>query len=307
MVIINFQKSQLANRIWNFASFIANSIEHDYKLVNLGFKYAEYFEATSRNDFDGYPITLKRFPFRFADKIYPAVFKNWSSITYKLFKKTPTIRKFYKTTKNEDITQEIFDLNRPDFVKDAKNKPVLVEGWMFRDPINVRKHREKLLKFFKPIAEYQSEINKATNSLANKADVIIGIHIRRGDYAKFAGGRWFYTDEQYAKWMHKLQHLYAERGKSCCFFIASNENIDQNLFEGLNTTFERRHFIVDLYTLANCDIIAGPPSSFSQWAAFYGKKPLVMLTHANQEIEIPELNESLLPDFDFAERNLYTF
>ena len=32
--------------------------------------------------------------------------------------------------------------------------------------------------------------------------------------------------------------------------------------------------VEDLYALAGCDLLIGPPSTFTQWASFYGKVPL---------------------------------
>jgi hypothetical protein len=32
-----------------------------------------------------------------------------------------------------------------------------------------------------------------------------------------------------------------------------------------------------MYALAQCDLILGPPSTFSQWASFYGQRPLCIV------------------------------
>ena len=41
----------------------------------------------------------------------------------------------------------------------------------------------------------------------------------------------------------------------------------------------------DLYALARCDYIFGPVSTFSQWASFYGDKPLFHLHESNDRVE----------------------
>jgi hypothetical protein len=38
----------------------------------------------------------------------------------------------------------------------------------------------------------------------------------------------------------------------------------------------------DLYSLAACNAIMGPPSSFSMWASYYGQVPLHMLESEDQ-------------------------
>lgn len=308
MVIINSQSSQLANRLWGFSSFIANSIEYGYPLVNLGFhKYKQYFEATSSNNFSKYPISVSRTGVPILDYLYSNVFKNWANITYRKFGRTPVLHKFYITTFAEDRTSTIFDLNRADFIKDAKSRKVLVQGWMFRDPANVRKHRDVLCKFFKPVEPYYSTVEQEINDAKLSADILIGVHIRRGDYATFLGGKWYYSDEQYAQMMQQLVDAYAALGKTCAFFICSNEAVDLSKYAGLTVLTKQRHFIVDLYALAKCDAIIGPPSTFSQWAAFYGQKPLTMILSGDQKMVIPKYSDSFLPEIDFPEKSVYTF
>jgi hypothetical protein len=308
MVIINSQNAQLANRLWGFSSFIANSIEHNYPLINLGFyKYRNYFEATQNNNFGRYPISIKRSGIGFLDYFYSNLFKTYSSFTYRKFGKTPTFGKLYRTNFTEDLTATVVDLNSPNFVKDAQTKKVLAQGWMFRDPINIRKHRAKIIDFFKPVEPYYTQVNQEIQDARKLADILIAVHIRRGDYATFADGKWFYSDVEYAEWMHQLENSYKAIGKTTAFFICSNEKINLEAYKNLNVITKSRHFIVDLYAMAECDAIIGPPSTYSQWAAYYGNKPLTMLLAGKQKLEIPKFNSAFLSEEDFPERNLYLF
>jgi hypothetical protein len=45
-------------------------------------------------------------------------------------------------------------------------------------------------------------------------------------------------------------------------------------FPGLPVTLGSGVAIEDLYALAACDRLVGPPSTFTQWASFYGRVPL---------------------------------
>jgi hypothetical protein len=38
--------------------------------------------------------------------------------------------------------------------------------------------------------------------------------------------------------------------------------------------------VEDLYSLARCDYLLGPPSTFSLWASFYGNVPLHQMASA---------------------------
>jgi hypothetical protein len=308
MVIINSQTAQLANRLWGFSTFIANSIEHDYRLVNPGFfPYRLFFEATRSNCFDGYPITVKRTGIPYLDYFYGNLFKNWSSFNYRRFKKVPALYKYYYLRFTNDLNHQVFDLNQEEFLYHAKNRKVLVCGWMFRDPVNVRKHADKIRKFFTPVEPYRSEVARALEQARKLADVLVGVHIRRGDYASFLNGIWFYSDREYASMMRQLTELYASEGKTCAFFVCSNEMIDESHYTGLKIAYTQRHFIVDLYGLSGCDAIIGPPSTFSQWAAYYGDKPLSMILCNNQKMTVPVYNPAFLPDQDFVAKEAYRF
>jgi hypothetical protein len=41
----------------------------------------------------------------------------------------------------------------------------------------------------------------------------------------------------------------------------------------------------DLYALAQCDYITGPPTTDTQWASFYGNHPMLFLDCGDQWIE----------------------
>ena len=278
MVIINSQTAKLANRLWHFSGFIANSIEYNYALVNIGFtRYLPFFESTANNDFKGLPISITRTHIKHLDHLYSNLFKNWSSFTYRKFGKTPTIFKFHRTTYKEDIEDVIYDLNNPQFVHDAQTRRIIVEGWMMRDPVNLRKHATTIQQLFIPVEPYKSTVEQTVKNARKMADVVVGVHIRRGDYANYLNGVWCFDDSTYADKMQKLAYMYEQKGKSCAFLICSNERINTDNYKGLSITFEPRHFIVDLYALAACDAIIAPPSTYSQWAAYYGGIPLYML------------------------------
>ena len=54
---------------------------------------------------------------------------------------------------------------------------------------------------------------------------------------------------------------------------------------GLSVGFAPGVPVEDLYALAACDYVLGPVSSFTQWASFYGSKPLLHLRDSKDRIE----------------------
>jgi hypothetical protein len=102
--------------------------------------------------------------------------------------------------------------------------------------------------------------------------VLIGVHVRRGDYEQFVGGRYFYSLEQYAAVMDRVRALFPDQ--AVAFWVCSNESLSPDSFPGLAVFAGLGGIMEDLYALARCDYVIGPPSTFSAWASFYGQVPL---------------------------------
>jgi hypothetical protein len=68
------------------------------------------------------------------------------------------------------------------------------------------------------------------------------------------------------------------------FLVCSNETLDTNIFCNFNITMSQSSAIVDLYSLSDCDLIIGPPSTYTQWASYFGGKPLCHIYSVNEPI-----------------------
>ena len=287
MVLNNYKGGQLANRIISFAHLIANSIEYNYPLINPEFdEYEPFFEATSKNSFNDYPISVKIYKNKLTNLIAKKFIRLWLDITWKITTITPFYN-LYRIFKTHDKQEIEFDLNEPSFIKNAQTKNVVVQGWSFRDRKNFIKHQDLLRHFFTPVDSFRQQVITLINDIRKEADIVIGVHIRRGDYSTFKGGKYLYSDEVYADKMLQLHNQYTGQNKTIAFFICSNETINKTEFPAtLNLITGKRHFIIDLYGLALCDGIIGPPSSFSSWASFYGKVPIRHIQSKTEEIKL---------------------
>ena len=74
-------------------------------------------------------------------------------------------------------------------------------------------------------------------------------------------------------------------GKKIGFVICSNDDVTLTIPTQSVAFYPRGIFIEDLYTLAGCDYIIGPPSTFSQWASYYGNKPIKILFNPDDHIK----------------------
>lgn len=150
------------------------------------------------------------------------------------------------------------------------------------DGAYVAKHRDRLRWLFAPPQDVEDALAEAMPAPASVA--YVGIHIRRGDYRGFRGGAYHYADETYRRVMSAIERIIRDcGGKVVRFLLCSDEPIDIDSFAGFDTLTLRGGALHDLYGLARCRLIAGPPSTFSLWASFYGGAPHYAVRHADAE------------------------
>lgn len=148
---------------------------------------------------------------------------------------------------------------------------LLLTGWRFRDDQSLKEHGELVRRIFTPQPLHQLAIDRCTGALRGQCASVVGVHIRRTDYATFQEGRFWYEDAVYRRWMNALQ---AVLPNPVGFLIASDAPVDLTAFDGLTVRQAPGHELQDLYALAACDYLIGPPSTYTSWASFYGQVPL---------------------------------
>lgn len=284
MLIIDYKGGQLANRLFLFAYFIANSIEYKFKLINPFFEdYAALFPAVANNDYPEGLIST-----RFAESKMQSDFIQHAIRGARYFSKKKNGHffscVFHSIRQTHDAVYKVFDMNDAAFVNMAQQKIIFAKGWHYRDASNLVKHAGAIKKIFRPAEKYMQQVNAITNSARNANTLLIGVHLRKGDYANFFEGRWFYENSVYVEKMKTLKFLLQAQGKEAKFIVCSNEKINEADFDGLEIISGEREAITDLYTLAACDYIIGPPSTFSMWASYYGNVPLLILKNKTQTI-----------------------
>jgi len=258
MIIISNKSGQLANRLFVYSHLMAFSLEHNSTIYNPSFdEYAEFFEGSKQglmiqnrkiHHFFDRSVFIRNFVFR--------VFRKLSRI----LPATPLISRYLKLIhlKNDE---ELFDLDDTENIELLNSGSVtFLSGWLFRCKDIKNEHAEFIRNYFRLISEHTENINRNMSDIRKNFKTVIGIHIRKSDYKNFLGGKYFYEIEQYRKIMFDIADLFKDENPA--FLICSNENIDSAVFKGLNVFKGPGHFVEDLYSLAKCDFIAGPPSTF---------------------------------------------
>lgn len=144
-----------------------------------------------------------------------------------------------------------------------------------------------------PIIKRTAE--KQMQEIGKKGTIVVGVHIRRGDYNEFMGGKYYFDDATYLRYMQKMQDLLSPYKVK--FRIFSHEPVELKNFPGLDIYFSRELPAVgDLWAMSFCNLILGPVSTFSMWASFWGQAPLYFITAAGSDLSLHSFKRVIAQD-----------
>lgn len=176
---------------------------------------------------------------------------------------------------NTNIEKKIEDF------KNDKHKIIFVKGWYFREHTQTRLQQPTLSKQFKTL--YLPDGHPIEKSL-NPLFPIVGIHIRRGDYKQFLGGKYYFEDGVYLGYMAQIRRLLNQNTQIIIFTNDATIDISTFNVEGCEVFLSKGTVWQDYHLMHKCNYLIGPPSTFSMWASFIGAVPLFMIEHPKLEI-----------------------
>lgn len=161
------------------------------------------------------------------------------------------------------------------------HRQVMVTGWEARWYDLFLKYKSEILSLF---AFHEDIEQKIALQISKGAGLNLGVHIRRGDYATFYDGRFFFSDEQYISIIRRFLALHPDQQVSV--FICSNDPKIQRVYyqqqlPDCRIVFPDGNPGEDLCLLSHCDYIIGAPSTFSLAAAMYHDTPLYWMMDAD--------------------------
>ncbi len=171
-----------------------------------------------------------------------------------------------------------------------KYKPEILALFAFRPEIE-----EKVVEAMKNHGD-RSLDSLASPSNQGPVPVILGLHIRRGDYATFYDGKFFFSDEQYVGVIKRFLALHPDR-QVRVFICGNDPKLDKDYYRRelpqCEVVFPDGNPGEDLCLLSHCDYLIGAPSTFSLVAAMYHDRPLYWIMDADAP-----LSESSFRYFD---------
>ena len=301
-IILAKSSGRLGNQLFFFANVIAFALEEGFEVENPSFfEYAHWFAGTTRHSLPTYPPKtgsslfskqrLKQLSLlRTAQAIIPGnLHINVGSgniietLLLKLGIRRTSTKKlqadrtfFYEADHAEKLVTRMKD-----------NRNTFISGYMFvaGDRL-MKKYQPQIKEYFLPIPEIEKKVTSRIRAARKEESILIGAHLRKGDYRVYREGKYFFQDEQYASFMTRISQLFP--GQKLQFLLFSDEAIRLEAFEGLDVSVSDGSPIEDLYQMAECNFLIGPPSTFTKWASYVGQVPLCVLEKSSQPADMSD-------------------
>lgn len=251
--IICDSENQLCNRFWAYLDSVSWAIKNGKHVYVLFWnENIKYFDILRKNKYVS-------FPFYFVEK------KRWLKAIFARTIDCKLANKFYHTS--------------------LARKFGFVLSWSQRRITdNLLEDKMVLRQLFMPNSDIQFKVDSLFKDIIRGKTLIVGVHIRRGDYKNYIGGRFYYDNSVYEQKMNEIVDLCKD--KDVCFYLASNEDISPNLAQKFKTfSISKANTAEDLYALSQCDLLLGPPSTFTQWVSYLNEIPLFYIYDKDEKIE----------------------
>jgi len=286
----------LGNRLQTSAYSLAYAAENGLKVSLLCLEgFDECFQGTCRSLGCSFPVS--RFGFLGVGLIRRLLRSFVKKSVYLVCKCFPRFGRFLRVQIIEGSKAFPVVLNSPEIHEQisAHRLTVIMGYYIYCSPELLVKHRVQILDFFTPSGGVNAKCQQIVGSLKQDFDLVIGVHIRHGDYKEYSGGEHFFSFDEYQRWMASLCE--GEGGQSLHFIVCSDADLSQCDFGEISWQRGSGKFIEDMYVLAACDYVMGPFSTYNRWSAFYGQVPRLELQRHLQNI--------LLEDFSSVEDLTY--
>jgi hypothetical protein len=159
---------------------------------------------------------------------------------------------------------------------------IFVNGYYFRDPDDFKRYADTIRDHFRPTECYVRMAQEIDHQIRQDSDLVVGLHVRRGDYK---GSKYYFEHEVYVRIIKDMLGGFA--GKKIKVLITGDEEPNFEPYADVidSIIWPRKGIMVDLIGLSNCDYIVSVPSTFPQWASFYGKVPLLTIQEPQQPLD----------------------
>ena len=259
-------RGRMANNILQYGHVYAWGREHGRKTMSMRFAYKyPYFHICDTKHHN------------FATYVFAKYAAKWGLIPMVTFSDDEA-----QNRRNEDVM--------------LQKQMLVVTGWEARWYDLFLKYKKEILALFAFHEDIEARITHDYPLFTNHYSLTLGVHIRRGDYATFYDGKFFFSDAQYVGVIRRFLALHPDK-KVRVFICGNDPKLDKDYYRrelsACEVVFPDGNPGEDLCLLSHCDYLIGAPSTFSLVAAMYHNRPLYWMMDADAP-----LSESSLRYFD---------
>ncbi|QYY37394.1 hypothetical protein [Ruficoccus sp. ZRK36] len=263
------RSGRFGNRLQCTAYTLATALEYGFR-VKL---YSLESYDTSLVHYAGHPIR-----------------KHWRRLQRKILDwtlKSPFLQRLLRCQILEGTKAEPLLLSSPESLAAVFNcrLTLLPSFYTYCHPAILQKHRAQLQELL-ALKPSNAERQYLEQVRAEAEDILVGVHIRRGDYREFGGGEFYFSLDQYAQLAKSLVSNLG--GRKATFIACSDEPIPTDAFPGVDWKPGPGSLTGDLYALSVCDYVMGPPSTFNHWSAFIAGIPRYEITQESQTLRLED-------------------
>jgi hypothetical protein len=289
MIIAYDTPGQLGNQLWAYTTLIANAKLLDISVIIIlhdnNYTQLDEVALSSAKANKVFIINAKSFKARLIRKITTFFLVESKIRVLGLIKYLMPVSIIDKSSLK--IKKKMFHI-------------FLVNAWEYR--VNTAafiKESDFVRSIIRPKLSTRTKAEEQINDIRKRFKIVVAVHIRRGDYLQFLDGKYYYEDEVYKEKMLQIANLF--KPIEIAFSIFSNEKISINNFSGLNVSFVNDNSAIgDMWAISLCDYVIGPLSTFSMWASFWNKVPLLFIEKStiinSLNIFVPVIAQDLQSD-----------
>jgi hypothetical protein len=295
VLIYTHGAGRLGNQLLQFAHLLAWCLENKEKvwIINLSFcLYSNLLENFFDQPFPNYPMSRSHLLFLgYLFKMLPEwinrkIYSRLSVYSFKIGRFLPGCQ----SIGDEDMYQgQSIDLGDEElFETVSRKRATFLRGWQIRSWDLLAKHQNQVRDIMRFKESYVAEAEEFVQNARKEHDFLVGVFLRQSDYRSWEGGKYFFESLQYLEWIKQIEMLYKD--KKIGFLIMSQELQSREFFASAHYLFGpgvpngSGHYVLNLQALSRCDLILSPPSTFSAWASFLGKVPMLILEENGQII-----------------------
>lgn len=281
IIILKHGGGELTNQLWNYISIYAYAKEINAQIINPSF-----FEYGCNFNIKCPPILnlLLYKPFANYTKRRNGLKRQIWRNMYKLYVSLMHIFRKGSIVSSINSSNTVYYL--PPSTKDHPNttkNTFYFEGWLFRNPLGIKKYRKEILEYFKPIRLMEENVECFLDKNINKH--LVGIHIRQGDYKTFKDGHFYVEQKRVREIMDEYLNFIKKSSSEVVFIITSDGPIDEKHFVGLQYDISHMGPVEDLFLLSKTKTILGSDSSFGNLASYFGDIPHVVFQKEKMDWE----------------------